>query len=93
LKLLRVAAGLTQAQIAKALVVSKNYVYLVESGRRQPSLKYLKAFADKINVPLSVIHLEPPPKSNRKTKKLFGQVALLLAEYANAVGVRSLASS
>ena len=89
LKLLRNAAGLTQAHVAERLNVTKNYVYMVESGRREPSRKYLSAFAKLIDVPLSVIYLQPPPRSDAKTKRLFGKLTSLLAEYANAVGVRT----
>jgi putative transcriptional regulator len=87
LKLFRVATDLKQAELAERLGVSKNYVYMVESGRREPSLEYLKAFSKEVDVPLSLLFLEPVKRKDAKGRKLIEKVVTLLAEYAKVVGV------
>jgi len=52
LKLLRVASDLRQSSLAKDLGVTANYLSLVESGKKEPSLTFLKKFAQTLNVPL-----------------------------------------
>jgi transcriptional regulator with XRE-family HTH domain len=54
--LLRKAHGLTQAEWGKLLGISGNYVYLIESGKKQPSSKILEKLdsletepADRVN--------------------------------------------
>lgn len=87
LKLFRVASGLTQTEIASQLSVSKNYVYMVESGRREASLEYVKKFSKAVNVPMAVIFLEPAGKNDAKTRKLMERLLALMAEYAKSTGV------
>lgn len=87
LKLFRVAAELTQAEVATQLEVSKNYVYMVESGRREPSREYLINFSKAVNVPMSVIFLEPAKANNAKTRKVMEKLLTLMAEYSKATGV------
>lgn len=52
LKLLRTASNLTQGFLAKELNVTANYLSLIENGRREPSLTFLKRFAKKLDIPL-----------------------------------------
>jgi transcriptional regulator with XRE-family HTH domain len=52
LKLLRVASDLKQSSLAKDLDITANYLSLVESGKKEPSLTFLKKFAQRLNVPL-----------------------------------------
>ena len=45
--------GLTQEQVAKAAKVTKNYVTMLERGKRKnPSLAILKRIADVLDVPV-----------------------------------------
>jgi transcriptional regulator with XRE-family HTH domain len=88
LKLFRVAASLKQPELAKRLGVSANYVYMVESGRREPSREYVQNFSKEVDIPLSVIYLEPSTARNAKSRKLLEKVLALLAEYAQATGVK-----
>ena len=62
-KLLRVAAGLRQSDLAERLEVSPNYVSLVENDKRDPSLSFLRSLSDELGVPLGVLFLEV--ESNR----------------------------
>jgi transcriptional regulator with XRE-family HTH domain len=87
LKLFRVAADLKQTELAEQLGVTSNYVYLTESGRREPSQKYLTGFSKAVGVPLSVVLLEPAKTKNAKTRKLMEKMMALMAEYADSIGV------
>ncbi len=71
LKLFRVATGLKQTELAERLAVTKNYVYMVESGRREPSQNYLKKFAECVNIPLSVIFWNRLVEKTRNPKSWF----------------------
>ena len=52
LKLLRTASNLTQSSLAKDLNVTANYLSLLENGRKEPSLTFLKRFSKKLDAPL-----------------------------------------
>ena len=52
LKLLRTASNLTQSSLAKDLKVTASYLSLIENGRKEPSLTFLKRFAKKLDTPL-----------------------------------------
>jgi transcriptional regulator with XRE-family HTH domain len=48
--------GLTQEQVAKAAKVTKNYVTMLERGKRKnPSLPILRRIADVLNVPVGTL--------------------------------------
>ena len=87
LKLFRVAAGLKQSEIALGLGVSKNYVYMVESGRREASRDYIESFSKLVHIPMSVIYLEPKKTADKKTRKLLEKLITLLTEYSVETGV------
>lgn len=52
IKAYRKAAKLTQTELGSAAGIKKSAVSMIESGKSEPSLKVLKAFADKLDVPL-----------------------------------------
>jgi len=52
LKLLRIASDLKQSSLAKDLNVTANYLSLVENGKKEPSLTFLKKFSQRLNTPL-----------------------------------------
>lgn len=52
LKLLRTASNLTQSSLAKDLNVTANYLSLLENGRKEPSLTFLKRFSKRLDSPL-----------------------------------------
>lgn len=88
LKLFRVAAGLKQGVLAEKLDVSNNHVYMVESGRREPSLDYVTRFSKTVNIPLSVIFMEQANPKDAKARKLTENIMALMAEFAESVGVK-----
>lgn len=89
IKLFRVAAGLKQQQVADALSVTTNFVSMIERGKREPTLKYLKAFARLVKVPASVLLWEPPAKDGKNVENgdLYNRLSVLMAQYANSIGV------
>jgi transcriptional regulator with XRE-family HTH domain len=57
IKLIRTARGITQRQLAKKLKVSPNYISLVESGRREPSLTLRKNLAAALHIPVAMLFM------------------------------------
>lgn len=55
LKILRIAAGRSQKEMAEKLGVSQNYLSQLENDRREPSLAFLKNFAAVEEVPLGYL--------------------------------------
>jgi hypothetical protein len=60
---------------------------MVESGRREASLEYIRKFSKAVNVPMAVIFLEPAGRNDAKTRKLMERLLALMAEYAKTTGV------
>jgi transcriptional regulator with XRE-family HTH domain len=54
IKLIRTARGLTQRALAKKLDVTANYLSLIESDKREPSLSFLKRLAAELVVPVAM---------------------------------------
>jgi len=57
IKLMRSSAGVRQHQLAERLGVSTNYISLLESGRREPSLSLLRKLGKELDVPVGVLFL------------------------------------
>jgi transcriptional regulator with XRE-family HTH domain len=55
LRLLRIASDLKQTSVAKDLDITANYLSLVETGKKEPSLTFLKKFSQRFNVPLGYL--------------------------------------
>jgi len=73
IKLIRTAKGLKQKDLALSLGVSPNYISLVESGKREPSLSYLRRLAEELHVPVGLFFLwqedtRPNPARNQITQ-------------------------
>lgn len=49
----RLARGLTLAEVGNALGVTRQYVYSLESGRRNPGRKHLAKLAEVLGLQLS----------------------------------------
>lgn len=54
IKLIRTARALTQRALAKKLDVTANYLSLIESDKREPSLSFLKRLATELAVPVAM---------------------------------------
>jgi len=57
IKLVRTASGTKQGVLAKNLNVSANYLSLVENGKREPSISFLKRLAGGLGVPVGIFFL------------------------------------
>ena len=55
LRLLRVASNLKQTLLAKDLDVTSNYLSLIENGKKEPSLTFLKKFSRRLDAPLGYL--------------------------------------
>jgi transcriptional regulator with XRE-family HTH domain len=91
LKLFRVAAGFKQQDVAEALSVTTNFVSMIERGKREPTLKYLRAFSRLVKIPLAVLLWEPPAKGDAGVDDgdLYARLSALMAQYANVIGVKT----
>ena len=58
IRALRLAAGLTQRQLAEAMGVNHMSIYHWESGRNEPSARQLRALAEVFAVPMESIAFE-----------------------------------
>ena len=88
LKLFRIAADLNQRQVADELGVSVNFVSMLERGKRDPTLKYLQAFASLVGVPVSALLWEPAQSAERsaEVQMLHERVGDLMAQFAASLG-------
>ncbi|MGB7434538.1 MAG: helix-turn-helix transcriptional regulator [Candidatus Acidiferrum sp.] len=57
IKLVRTATGIKQGALAKKLNVSANYLSLIENGRREPSISFLRRLASALGVPVGIFFL------------------------------------
>lgn len=57
IKVVRTAAGIKQQALAKKLQISANYLSLVENGKREPSISFLKRLAHALGVPVGIFFL------------------------------------
>lgn len=55
LTLMRVAEGLTQEDLAKALNVSKSYICEIEKGKKMPSLDLIESYAQHFQIQVSAV--------------------------------------
>jgi transcriptional regulator with XRE-family HTH domain len=58
---MRTAAGLRQKDLAARLDVSPKYLSMAENDKREPSLSFLRRFAQEVGVPVSVLLLHSEP--------------------------------
>ncbi|MBK8271302.1 MAG: helix-turn-helix transcriptional regulator [Planctomycetes bacterium] len=74
--------------MAERLAVSANYVSMVERGRREPTLKYLRQFAAAVNVPLSFVFWEPDSRERTEEQRnLHHELDVMIQRYASSSGV------
>lgn len=58
IKAYREAARLTQESLAGEAEISRNYLALLETGQREPSLRTLQRISGVLGVPVSVLTIE-----------------------------------
>ena len=71
-KLIRTANGVKQRDLAKKVNVTANYLSLVEAGKREPSISFLKMLAKELKVPIAMFFLwqEPPSSISLQDEQL-----------------------
>lgn len=82
---LRGAAGMNQRQLADSVGISASMLSLVESGRREPTIRLLRDIARELEIPAAVLLVgaltgDPddlrslPPKEAEKVRSLAAQL-------------------
>jgi transcriptional regulator with XRE-family HTH domain len=79
IKLIRTSSGMKQKDVATKLGVTSNYVSLVESGNREPSVSLLKRLATIFGVPVGIFFLWEG-SDRTSPKRNIGQLRDLLAQ-------------
>jgi transcriptional regulator with XRE-family HTH domain len=54
IKLVRTAAGIRQGALARQVNVTANYLSLIENGKREPSISFLRKLASALGVPVAI---------------------------------------
>ena len=71
IKLIRTAREISQRDLARELKISANYLSLVESDKREPSLSFLKRLAKALQVPMKMFFMwEGEPVAGVNIKNL-----------------------
>jgi transcriptional regulator with XRE-family HTH domain len=78
MKLMRTASGLKQKEVAAKLKVTQNYLSLLENGKRDPSLAFLKELSRVLGVPIGLFFLWEEVET-RPSQRSLDQVRTLLA--------------
>jgi transcriptional regulator with XRE-family HTH domain len=63
IKLIRTAKGVKQRTLATELNVSSNYLSLIEVGKREPSISFLRSLANELKVPIGMFFLWQDPQA------------------------------
>lgn len=69
IKIGRIGQKMNQDNLAKKLDVSKNYISLVENGKKDPSINFLKNTAKLLKIPLVLLIWEKMDLPEGKTKE------------------------
>jgi transcriptional regulator with XRE-family HTH domain len=69
IKVLRAASGISQKDLAERAGIKPNYLSLVESGKREPSLSVLRTISQVLRVPMSFLFWETTNGSEHATDK------------------------
>lgn len=79
LKLFRSKKGLKQNQMALELGISQNYLSLIESCKKEPTMERLSEFAHKLKISkdaLVFLSSEPPTELGEADKKAYGKLQM-----------------
>lgn len=78
-KVMRTASGLKQKEVASRLRVTVNYLSLIENGKREPSISFLRALASVLGVPIGLFFLWDESDA-RSSKADFRQLRTMLTQ-------------
>ena len=89
IRICRTAHGLSQAQLVERLSIGKSQLSLIESGRRQPSLKVLADISIALGVPahlLTLLASDPEDLEVPGNSKEVGELARALLRLLVSAG-------
>ena len=81
IKLIRIASGLKQKEIALKLDITPNYMSLVENGKREPSISFLRRLGEVLGVPVGLFFLWGEKSSRKNIDEIRSLLAQLEAMY------------
>ncbi len=83
LKLVRITADVSQRKLARDLGVTPGFLSLVENGKRQPTLTFLNAAAERFRIPAGFLMLQDAKLANLppKHRKLVREIRRDLLQY------------
>lgn len=77
IKMLRIAEGLSQKELAQKLEVSRSYLSLVENDKKMPGLPFLNKAAKIFDIPPVLLFVEPDNEDSdlfRELQKILGNI-------------------
>lgn len=77
IKMLRIAEGLSQKDLADKLDVSRSYLSLVENEKKTPGLPLLRVTAQYFGIPVALLFVEPDGEDSiifNELQKILGNV-------------------
>ncbi len=77
--MLRDAAGWSQLELAKRLDISRTYLSELESGKRDPSLSFLKRVGSLFSIPVSMLVMDED-EGSEETRRLIELTQNILAK-------------
>src|SRR5262245_34290234 len=80
IKLIRTARRIRQRELANRLGVSANYLSMLEAGRREPTIKFLRQIAHELDVPAGLFLMWVDAESSRLSAVQTKRVRELLVE-------------
>jgi transcriptional regulator with XRE-family HTH domain len=81
IKLIRTSTNSRQRELAGRLKVSPNYISLLENGKREPSISFLRNLAKELGVPIGLFFLwEGTPLSGLTRNQRFHELRDLMVQ-------------
>jgi putative transcriptional regulator len=74
IKKFRQLLGISQEELAKKAKMSRNYLNLIENGKREPTVSTLNAISKALGVPISILLLEINSRADAPLDKLLLKV-------------------
>ncbi len=85
-RVIRAAHGLQQAELAQRIGISASQLSLIETGKRQPSLKVISNLGGATSIPTSLIALLASDPEEVADQDITGLASTLLRLLVNASG-------
>ena len=94
LRLIRVFHDLKQSELAEELSISNSYLSEIESGKKEPSLELIRAYALRFDIPVSSIlffaeNLDSDFEASEKARKSRGVIAKKIVNFLTLIESRT----